>query len=220
MSEYPVIADSPRICIFTDYLPSDEWTAVKQYCHEKREAFEFVGHNPLIGWEKHQHSVFPEIVFQKSFLATEEQIKTGGYLTNGDNYKISMHEPRDGHVHKILSWMLIKARDSIKTTYGNNTYFESGPWLSKAEVGDHMGLHCDGVFLDRVGAVTDFSCVYYVNDDYEGGEIYMPILGMTIKPKANSLLLWSHVWHEDMVHGVKPVLSGTRYMSQGFFTTV
>ena len=220
MAGKPFIEQSPRVCLFTDYLPRDEWLLVFDYCRKNDSAFEFIGNNPIVKWQPTQHSQHPEIIFQKSFLATEEEIKAGGYLTHGDNYKISMHEPRDGKVHKILSWMLIAARDTIRNTYGNNTYFESGPWLSKAEVGDYMGLHCDGVFLDRKGAVTDFSCVYYVNDDYEGGEIYMPILGMTIKPKANSLLLWSHVWHEDMAHGVNPVLSGTRYMSQGFFTTV
>lgn len=203
-----------------DYLPNGEWEAVKKYCELNENKFEFVGHTPDIGWEKRTHSSNPNITFQTSFLANQEQIDAGGYLTNGDNYKISMHEPTDGNVHKILSWMLIKARDTIKSTYGNTTYFESGPWLSMAKKGDHMGLHCDGVFLDKVGAVTDFSCVYYINDDYEGGEIYMPILGLTIKPKANSLLIWSHAWHEDMAHGVHPVVSGTRYMSQGFFTTV
>ena len=220
MSRKPIFSETPRFCIFDNYLPSEEWLAVKTYCETNQHQFEFVGNNPMVGWEQVEHSVFPEIKYQRSFIPTEEQLDSGGYLTNGDNYKISMHEPRDGHVHKILSWMLIRARDTIKNTYGNTTYFESGPWLSMAKEGDHMGLHCDGVFLDRVGAVTDFSCVYYVNDDYEGGEIYMPILGITVKPKANSLLLWSHVWHEDMAHGVKPVISGTRFMSQGFFTTV
>lgn len=220
MTAEPLIINSPRVCLFTDFLPEDEWKDVYKYCVQNDEAFEFIGNNPIVKWEQIQHSQYPEITFQRSVLATEEEMRVGGYLTHGDNYKISMHEPRDGRVHKILSWLLINARDTIKSTYGNSTYFESGPWLSRAEMGDHMGLHCDGVFLDRIGAVTDFSCVYYVNDDYEGGEIYMPILGITIKPKANSLLLWSHVWHEDMAHGVKPVTAGVRYMSQGFFTTV
>jgi hypothetical protein len=220
MGHEPLLANTPRIGLFVEYLPQDEWGVVKAYCENNEEKFEFVGHNPEIGWKKKTHSVNPSITFQTSFLPTKDEIDSGGYMTNGDNYKISMHEPEDAQVNKILSWMLINVRDTIKETYGNKTYFESGPWLSMAKKGDNMGLHCDGVFLDKVGAVTDFSCVYYVNDDYEGGELYMPILGLSIKPKANSLLIWSHTWHEDMAHGVKPIVSGTRYMSQGFFTTV
>ena len=220
MKTEPIKKDAPRVCLFVDYLPNEEWLLVDKYCRENDEKFEFVGHNPSVGWRQQAHSKKNEITYQSSFLASPEDVKRGGYLTNGDNYKISMHEPRDGRIHKILSWMLISARDTIRETYGNKTYFESGPWLSKASEGDFMGLHCDGVFLDRVGAITDFSCVYYVNEDYDGGELYMPILGLSIKPKANSLLIWSNVWHEDMAHGVKPVLSGVRYMSQGFFTTV
>jgi hypothetical protein len=220
VSSEPIFKESPRFCLFTDFLPANEWSEVKKYCELNEEKFEFVGHNPIVGWKKQTHSSRSEISFQTSFLPTPDEIDAGQYFTNGDNYKISMHIPADEKVNKILLWMLIRARDTIKKTYGNTTYFESGPWLSMAKKGDHMGLHCDGVFLDRVGAVTDFSCVYYVNDNYEGGEIYMPIIGMTIKPKANSLLIWSHTWHEDMAHGVKPVTSGTRYMSQGFFTTV
>ena len=89
-----------------------------------------------------------------------------------------------------------------------------------ASEGDYMALHCDGVFLATEGASTDFSSVYYINDDYEGGELYVPAIGLSIKPKANSLVVWSHVWHEDMAHGVKPITSGSRFMSQGFFWSV
>lgn len=220
MGSEPFFPEAPRVCLFTDFLPRDEWLAVKEYCELNEHEFQFVGHNPAIGWKKQTHSSRPDVKFQTSFLPTPEEIDTGGYMTNGDNYKISMHIPKDEKVSKILLWMLINTRDVIKKTFGNKTYFESGPWLSMAKEGDNMGLHCDGVFLDLEGAVTDFSCVYYVNDNYEGGEIYMPILGLTMKPKANSLLIWSHTWHEDMAHGVKPIISGTRYMSQGFFTTI
>jgi len=220
MGSEPILPETPRVCFFTDFLPVDEWQTVKKYCEINEDKFEFVGNNPAIGWKKQTHSTRPDITFQTSFLPTQEEIDAGGYMTNGDNYKISMHIPMDEYVNKILLWMLIRTRDIIKDTFGNKTYFESGPWLSMAKETDNMGLHCDGVFLDKVGAVTDFSCVYYVNDEYNGGEIYMPILGLTIKPRANSLLLWSHTWHEDMAHGVKPIISGTRYMSQGFFTTI
>lgn len=214
----PNNADSPRIAIFTDFLPVDKWEKVLKYCKANTERFEFIGYSEKIGWEEHTHSLDSNIKFQRSSLTNKSKNKK--ITRHGDNYKISMHEPVDGEVYKILLWMLIKTRDLIKTVYGNDTYFESGPWLSMAKEGDYMSLHCDGVFLATEGASTDFSAVYYVNDDYQGGELYIPVLGLSIRPKENSLVLWSHVWHEDMAHGVRPIISGTRFMSQGFFWSV
>ena len=125
---------------------------------------------------------------------------------HGDNYKISMHEPVDGDVHKILLWMLIKTRDTIKTLYGNDTYFESGPWLSMANEGDYMALHCDGVFLATEGASTDFSAVYYVNDDYEGGELTLFNRDAVPKDRGHAVAFTSFY-----PHSVSPVTKGTRY---------
>jgi predicted 2-oxoglutarate/Fe(II)-dependent dioxygenase YbiX len=59
--------------------------------------------------------------------------------------------------------------------------------------------------------------VYYINDDYEGGEFNMPLMGFRLRPKANSLLIFTHSSHEDMAHEVTPVTSGNRFVSQGFF---
>jgi predicted 2-oxoglutarate/Fe(II)-dependent dioxygenase YbiX len=80
-----------------------------------------------------------------------------------------------------------------------------------------MNMHCDGTFIQNRDAVTQYSSVYYVNDDYEGGEFNMPLMGFKFKPKANSLLVFTHSSHEDMAHEVTPVISGERFVSQGFF---
>ena len=158
----PVNALSPRISVFADFLPKDKWEKVDKYCRENIERFQFVGYSDKVGWEEHTHTTDQSIKFQRSFLTNENNHRN--ITRHGDNYKISTHEPVDGDVHKILLWMLIKTRDTIKTLYGNDTYFESGPWLSMANEGDYMALHCDGVFLATEGASTDFSAVYYVNE--------------------------------------------------------
>ena len=53
------------------------------------------------------------------------------------------------------------------------------------------------------------SLVYYINDNYEGGEIVFPRFGITYKPKANELLLFPSTYVYN--HSVLPVISGTRY---------
>lgn len=74
--------------------------------------------------------------------------------------------------------------------------------------GQSMGPHFDGQDGNKDLA---FSLVAYVNDDYEGGEISFPNHNITIKPKAGSLIMFPS--QEPYIHEVKPIVSGTRYMS-------
>ena len=74
--------------------------------------------------------------------------------------------------------------------------------------GQSMGPHFDGQDGNKDLA---FSLVAYVNDDYEGGEISFPNHNITVKPKAGSLIMFPS--QEPYIHEVKPIVSGTRYMS-------
>ena len=74
--------------------------------------------------------------------------------------------------------------------------------------GQSMGPHFDGQDGDKNLA---FSLVAYINDDYEGGEISFQNHNITIKPKAGSLIMFPS--QEPYIHEVKPITSGTRYMS-------
>ncbi len=53
------------------------------------------------------------------------------------------------------------------------------------------------------------SSVYYINDDYEGGEINFPRFGISYKPKANELIVFPSTYVYN--HSVSEVTSGTRY---------
>jgi hypothetical protein len=80
--------------------------------------------------------------------------------------------------------------------------------LKKWNQGQSMGPHFDGQDGNKSLA---FSLVAYINDDYEGGEISFPNQNVTIKPKAGSLIMFPS--QEPFLHEVKPIISGTRYMS-------
>ena len=80
--------------------------------------------------------------------------------------------------------------------------------------GQSMGPHFDGQDGNKDLA---FSLVAYVNDDYEGGEISFPNHNVTIKPKAGSLIMFPS--QEPYIHEVKPITSGTRYMSPSHVST-
>jgi len=45
----------------------------------------------------------------------------------------------------------------------------------------------------------------------------MPAMGLSYKPRANSMILLSEAQCEDSAHGITKVESGVRYSSQTFF---
>lgn len=53
------------------------------------------------------------------------------------------------------------------------------------------------------------SLVAYINDDYEGGELYFSRQNLNIKPKAGDLYIFPSNYMYP--HQAKPVISGTKY---------
>jgi len=244
----------PRISVFTDFLPEDDWKIIEKYCRDNKDNFPFVGYDSPVRWKIEAHSKNPDLEYVKSFLISEEEYElyVNGKIQepypndtkHGDNYNISMEvlEPKIDesksieedvllltHYSKwpnvelqkasynILSKYLNGVVEIVKEIYEVDCFSESGPWIALAKKGGYMNMHCDGTFISNRDATTHFSSVYYINDDYDGGEFNMPVMGFKLKPKANSLLIFTHSSHEDMAHEVTPVISGDRFVSQGFF---
>ena len=76
--------------------------------------------------------------------------------------------------------------------------------LLRALPGHSMNIHIDD---DSNGC--KYGIVGYLNDDYEGGELVFPELGITVNPKEHNLILFPSYFMYK--HEVKPVISGTRY---------
>jgi len=86
--------------------------------------------------------------------------------------------------------------------------------------GMSMPQHADNVNPDRSPhgmAYRDLSGVAYLNDDYEGGELYFTALDIAIKPKRGAFLAFSAGFHHE--HAVLRVASGsTRLTIPSFYT--
>jgi hypothetical protein len=76
--------------------------------------------------------------------------------------------------------------------------------------GQTMQVHHDNGGDDSIS----YGLVYYLNDDYVGGEIFYPELNLEIKPEANSLVI--HPATLEYRHGVRDVVSGDRYTTTMF----
>lgn len=62
----------------------------------------------------------------------------------------------------------------------------------------------------------DIGTVFYLNDDYEGGELFFPLQNIKFKPKPRAAYFFPG--DKNYIHGVTKVTSGTRYTAPFFWT--
>lgn len=62
----------------------------------------------------------------------------------------------------------------------------------------------------------DLGTVFYLNDDYEGGELFFPLQDIKFKPKPRAAYFFPG--DKNYIHGVTKVTSGTRYTAPFFWT--
>ena len=61
-----------------------------------------------------------------------------------------------------------------------------------------------------------FASIIYLNDDFEGGQIHFPTLGL--EPQIKSRMLAYFPSTADYLHGVKEITAGMRYTHSCFYT--
>lgn len=62
----------------------------------------------------------------------------------------------------------------------------------------------------------DLSSLFYLNDDYEGGELYFPLQDVKFKPKKGAAYFFPG--DKNFIHGVTEIKSGIRYTCPFFWT--
>lgn len=92
-----------------------------------------------------------------------------------------------------------------KSMYRVDTTWHDTYGILKYGVGQQFTDHID----DHQDYHRRVSTVYYMNDNYTGGEINFPRFGITYKPKANDLIVFPSTYVYN--HSVSPVIEGTRY---------
>jgi hypothetical protein len=92
-----------------------------------------------------------------------------------------------------------------KVEHGLSTTWHDQYSILKYGVGQKFVNHID----DHKDYHRRMSTVYYINDDYKGGEIVFPRFGITYKPEANDLIIFPSTYVYN--HSVLPVTEGTRY---------
>jgi len=78
--------------------------------------------------------------------------------------------------------------------------------LRKYHIGGKIAPHIDKNRKNPKNTM-DWSVLFYLNDDYEGGELYFPGLEIEIKPTAGSAIFFPCT----AVHEAKALISGSKY---------
>lgn len=127
--------------------------------------------------------------------------------------------PQLFQLHQIL---ITNVKEKIESFFGKK--YESQWEIAKAKYSGILVLYQDGSgCTDHVDTVFvnpeemyNYSSVYYINDDYEGGEVVFPEINLTIKPKENSLIFLPSY----LVHRVDNLTSGEKLTCPTFFREI
>ena len=187
--------DLSNIRIIKNFMNEEDRLLLLDYC--KRTATKQKGHIfypvPLDPTIKHLHIKYTRMMYE-----------------NVSNYYDQISLVRKPHLPES------DYDTSVDVTH------EEGTWMASILAhpdGSFMYPHVDivGYVQEENTTVPDYlnkwsghlSAVIYLNDDYEGGELYFPDHDLSIKPEPGDFITWpGSGWY---VHGVKEVKNGVRF---------
>ena len=120
---------------------------------------------------------------------------------------------------QALSWKYLKKVETeIEKVSEYSSVFCDNLNFVKWWSGYEQPPHADGETTDGSNHPfpwRKFGCVYYLNDNYDGGEIWFPNFNIEIKPKPNTMIFFpGDTLH---LHGVREVTNGTRHTIASFW---
>jgi predicted 2-oxoglutarate/Fe(II)-dependent dioxygenase YbiX len=131
-------------------------------------------------------------------------------------------EQSDPRIPMIIEGMVARLKIEVDRFFGvdaNPTSPAMVRWLpgqlqmphadKELHTGPDAGLPNDFPYYDLAG-------LFYINDDYEGGELYFPNQGIQFKPKAGAAYFFPG--DKNYIHGVTEIKSGIRYTVPFFWT--
>lgn len=100
---------------------------------------------------------------------------------------------------------LVPLEANYQNNYSVNCLWHDSYSVLKYGVGQKFINHID----DHPDFHRRVSTLYYINDDYSGGELNFPRFNLSFKPKANQMIVFPSTYVYN--HSVSPVTEGTRY---------
>ncbi len=155
------------------------------------------------------------IQITENILSSDEHKQLLDYAISVDSWttqpwgvKVLPPQKMPKEINNILNKVFITAYQKCIDFYNVELYpFQNNfTPLVKFEKNYKMNEHAD--------TTGDFAAIYYLNDDYEGGEINFMDHNIKIKPKANSFITFpsnADYWHEVLENTGKERYSATQW---------
>ena len=176
-------------------------------------------------------SLYPYI--QENFLSKEACDTIVTYVNNNlnkfdeDNSQdtnfwskrvINLEQIESSFIRKLLIYKNAIVGNIIEKVAGRKVYPDSYQiirWFKGYELHPHADKeNPDG--NPHPFPWRDFASLVYLNDDYEGGQIYFPNKEIELKPKPGTLIFFPGT--SEFLHGVREVPEGIRYTLPTFYT--
>jgi len=115
------------------------------------------------------------------------------------------------NVYEDVDAALKKCLADYESRYNFKMEFMEAINFVKYNPGQHFSVHTDHGF----SYICTLSSIVYLNDDYEGGELWFPYLEINFKPQKGDIIFFPSTY--IYAHGARPVESGTKYSAVTMF---
>lgn len=119
---------------------------------------------------------------------------------------------------KIYDLLRHAVKEIVNPFYGFEVHSSELPQILSYSIGGHYMPHIDaesvwvtpdGEKIWKKSTDRDLSFVFYLNDDFEGGDFIFPDLKIRIRPEPGMMVCFPS--NHFYTHGVEPVTKGKRY---------
>jgi hypothetical protein len=169
------------------------------------------------------HELYPEIYEIEDFVTVEQQEKILDYCANlkdsdwysDDEYVSDFFKDKVNNISNVDIFAEIDKK--IKTLVSGCFILSPINLIRHLEndfMYPHTDYHKDNKQVKESKTYHRYGLIVYYNDDYQGGELNYPNIGIVHKPKARSLMIHAG----NHLHGTTRVIGKSpRYCSTTFF---
>ena len=121
-------------------------------------------------------------------------------------------------IHQLINKYIVKMQNAIENKF-SVSLSQRPPVLVRWLHGNEQQPHADKQLNDGTPnpfPTYDINSIIYWNGDFEGGQFYYPEHEIELEIEPG--LAVAHPGDVHYLHGVKPVLSGTRWTTPSFYT--
>lgn len=187
------------ICYFTNCIEDPKKLVEEIELSDKDDS---INKKHLSGWSNWTASNSPNDIYGQNMF-TSFPILEDPSLNKRARYIISsIKNAFYTCAEKYKNYYNLEHEVIIDTEFGIKKYY----------VGRGLGPHADQYDGNMK---LRYSMVLYLNDDYEGGELWFPNHDIIIKPKPGSLAIFPS--YEPYLHASKAIISGSKYMCPAFW---